>query len=199
MKTENVDLMKSARESLKGKWGLAIGTFLVYILIAGGLSSIKFIGPVISLFISGPLALGIAQFSLSISRDQEPRFEQLFKGFENYKTALVTYLLVLVFILLWTLLLIVPGIIAALSYSLTFYIIADDGAIEPKVAMERSKQLMDGYKLKLFYLWLRILGLALLCVLTLGIGLLWLLPFAQVTMAKFYEDVRANPMNAGTI
>jgi uncharacterized membrane protein len=100
--------------------------------------------------------------------------------------------LMLVFTLLWMLLLIIPGIIAAISYSLTFYIIADDDTIKPMEAIDKSKQMMDGYKWKYFFLALRFLGWALLCILTLGIGFLWLIPYVQVTFAKFYDDVKAN-------
>lgn len=50
--------------------------------------------------------------------------------------------------------------------------------------------MMDGYKLKLFRLVLRFLGLGLLCILTLGIGFFWLIPYTQVCMAKFYDDVK---------
>jgi uncharacterized membrane protein len=91
------------------------------------------------------------------------------------------------------LLLIIPGIIAALSYSMTFFIIADDESIEPMEALKKSKKMMEGYKLKLFYLSIRFFGLALLCILTLGIGFLWLIPYTYVTMAKFYDDIKDNP------
>jgi uncharacterized membrane protein len=104
----------------------------------------------------------------------------------------VAYLLVVLYIILWTLLLIVPGIIAALSYSMTFYILADEPAIKAEDALRKSKAMMDGYKLKLFYLCLWFFLLALLCVLTLGIGFLWFIPFVNVTMAKFYDDIKRD-------
>jgi uncharacterized membrane protein len=100
-----------------------------------------------------------------------------------------------VFILLWMLLLIIPGIIAALSYSMTFYIIADDETMDAMEAIDKSKAMMDGYKWKYFCLALRFVGWALLCILTLGIGFFWLMPYMQVTNAKFYEDVKANYMS----
>jgi uncharacterized membrane protein len=59
-------------------------------------------------------------------------------------------------------------------------------------ALKKSKAMMNGYKLKLFYLGLRFLVLSLLCVLTLGIGFLWLVPYIQITGAKFYDDVRGS-------
>ena len=105
---------------------------------------------------------------------------------------MLAYILVGIYTILWLLLLIIPGIIAAISYSQTFFILADDNTLRPSEAIDKSKKMMDGYKLKYFYLCLRFLGLALLCVLTLGIGFLWLIPYMYVTCAKFYEDVKGN-------
>jgi uncharacterized membrane protein len=195
MNTQNVVLMRMARESLKGKWGLAIGTFVVYILMVGSIQVPTVFFPTVGLLsfiIAGPLALGMSVFSLNISRDQDARFEQLFAGFYNFLTALGAYLLMVLFTFLWALLLIIPGIIAALSYSMTFYILADDSSIGANEALDKSKEMMRGYKWKFFCLGLRFFGLGLLCLLTLGIGFLWLFPFMQVTMAKFYDDINGR-------
>ena len=199
MKNENVVLMQMARESLKGKWGLAIGTLVVYFLIAVVLQIIPIVGPIAPLIISGPFAIGLAVFSLSISRNQDAKLEQIFQGFNNFGTALGAYLLMILFILLWTLLLIIPGIISGISYSMTFYILADDNSIGAMEAIDKSKKMMDGYKWKYFCLGLRFLGWALLCILTLGIGFLWLMPYMQVSMAKFYDDVKANSLTTENI
>lgn len=206
----NSELLSAAKESLTGKWGIAIGTFLVYMIITSslqggyryqiysdadhGFSFAYSFTSLIYLLVAGPFALGIAIFSLNLSRNIEARFEQLFDGFKNFKTSFVAYLLMILFIFLWTLLLIIPGIIAALSYAMTFFIIADDETIEPMTALDKSKKMMYGYKLQLFYLSLRFFGLALLCILTLGIGFLWLFPYIYVTMAKFYDDIKDNPV-----
>ncbi len=198
MNNNNSELMKLAKESLKGKWGLAIGTFLVYGLVIAGIQQTSEHYPlasIIILFISGPLAVGISLFSLSIARNEEVRFEQIFAGFYNFKISFVAYLLVVLFIFLWTLLLIIPGIIAAISYSMTFFIIADDESIEAMDAIDKSKQMMYGYKWKYFLMGLRLFGLALLCILTLGIGFLWLIPYAHVTFAKFYDDIKVEQIS----
>jgi uncharacterized membrane protein len=198
MSTANVDLMRASRESLRGKWGIAILTFVIYTLLTATPSSVRHhgsfstLGSVLTLIIAGPLALGAAIFSLTLSRGKEARLEQIFLGFSNFSTAFITYLLVLVYVLLWTLLLIVPGIIAALGYSMTFYILAENPQTKPQDALRKSKSMMDGYKLKLFYLGLRFFLLALLCLLTLGIGFFWLIPYVHVTMAKFYDDIKGN-------
>lgn len=193
MKTENVILMQMARESLKEKWGIAVGTFVVYVLISIIIQIIPIAGPIASLIISGPLAVGVAIFSLNISRSKEAKLEQIFHGFNNFGTSLAAYLLMILFVFLWALLLIIPGIIAALSYSMTLYIIADDNSIGAMEAINKSKKMMDGYKWKYFCLGLRFLGWALLCILTLGIGFFWLIPYMQVSMAKFYDDIKETP------
>jgi uncharacterized membrane protein len=188
-RTENKVLMQQAREALKGKWGLAVGTFLVYMLIAGVISSIPKAGGLLSLIISGPMGLGVAIFSLAISRDRNPQFEQIFYGFKKFGVSLAAYLLMAVFVILWAILLVIPGIIAMLSYSMTFFIIAEDDSIGPLEAIRKSKKMMYGFKWKLFCLYLRFLGWALLCVLSIGIGFLWLVPYIGVSFAKFYDDL----------
>jgi uncharacterized membrane protein len=190
MKTENKDLMKQAREALSGKWGLAVGTFLVYILIMGGLQIVPVAGYIASLIIGGPMGVGIAIFSMAISRNQEAKLSQIFDGFNKFGVSLGAYLLMLLFIILWMLLLIVPGIIAAISYSQTFFIIAENDSIGSMEAINKSKKMMDGYKWKYFCLCLRFIGWALLCILTLGIGFLWLGPYMMVSFAKFYDDIK---------
>lgn len=196
MKTENVVLMSMARESLQGRWGLAIGTCLVYGLITAGIGAFHIVGPLTSLVVSGPMALGLAKFSLALSRSQDAKLEQIFEGFNNFGTAFGAYFLTVLFTILWSLLLIVPGIIAAISYSMTFYIIAEDSSIGIMQAIDKSIAMMFGYKMKYFRLCLRFFGLALLCILTLGIGFLWLIPYIHVTMAKFYDDLKQGHYTA---
>jgi uncharacterized membrane protein len=190
MKKNNVALMRLAKASLEGKWGLAIATFLLYSIITSAFGAIDNRVSLLSLLITGPLLLGAAMFSLSVSRGKEVRVEQLFEGFKHYGIALTTHLIMTFYIILWSLLLIVPGIIAALSYSLAFYILADDTSLKPEAVLKKSKLMMEGHKLQLFYLCLRFFLLGLLCILTLGIGFLWLIPYIHVTMAKFYDEIR---------
>jgi len=187
--TENRILMQHARESLRGLWGLAIGTIVVYILIVIAVESIPRIGWLIYMLIAGPLTLGLTIFSLALSRNNSPRFEMLFDGFQNYAVALATFLLEALFVFLWMLLLIVPGIIAAMAYSQAFFLLAEDKTLTPMDALAKSKQLMEGNKWKLFCLCWRFFGWALLSILTVGIGFLFLVPYMQVSFAKFYDDI----------
>lgn len=186
---ENKKLMAMARESLSGKWGLAVGTFLVFWLIMAAAKS----NGIAVLLIGGPMLIGLAIFSLTIARNQDAKLEQIFAGFKkNFGTALVAYLLKAIFVFLWTLLLIIPGIIAAISYSQVFYILAEDDSISGMDALKKSKEMMCGYKWKYFCLRLRFIGWFLLCIWSLGIGFLWLNPYITVSCANFYDDIKGK-------
>jgi uncharacterized membrane protein len=194
MITENKILIKNAREALSGKWGTAVVAFLIYALISGALGAIPFAGALITMLIMGPLMLGWTRFSMLIARNEEASINQLFEGFNDFMRPFITYLLMVIFIILWMILLIIPGIIAAHAYSMTFYIMNDDPSIGGMDALRKSKEMMYGYKWKLFCLGLRFIGWALLCLLTFGIGYLWLVPWIQVSAAKFYDDIKDNPI-----
>ena len=81
--TNNSQIMSDARESLTGKWPLAIGTFLILILISMGASLIPYAGQILGIVIAGPLSVGAAFFALKISRDQDPKTDDLFFTFNN--------------------------------------------------------------------------------------------------------------------
>ncbi len=188
--THNRDLMRMARESLRSHWGLGVGVMALYAIITFAVSFIPFVGTVVGYLIAGPMSAGVCLVFLMLARRSPAEIGQLFSGFSRFGTALVAYLLMVLFILLWTLLLIIPGIIASYAYAMTFFVIADDPAVGPLQAITRSKEMMRGNKWKLFCLFWRFFGWALLCILTLGIGFLWLAPYIQTTLAHFYEDVR---------
>ncbi|MDD5094291.1 MAG: DUF975 family protein [Dehalococcoidia bacterium] len=181
----NKDIMAEARISLSGRWWLAVGTAAVLLII---LVAADFLW-IAALVITGPMYVGWAAFSLAISRSQEARLAQIFGGFNRFLVALGAYWLYFIIVLLWSILLIVPGVIAALSYSQIYFIIANDRSIGPMQAMRKSKEIMGGHRWKLFCLLLRFIGWFLLCILTLGIGFLWLIPYITVSCARFYDDI----------
>ncbi|MDD3480708.1 MAG: DUF975 family protein [Patescibacteria group bacterium] len=185
---KNAEITKKARESLSGRWWFAVGVLLLYYLITGGIANI----PMATLIVGGPFVLGLTTFSLSfVRKEKKNELAQLFEGFKNFENSLVAYLLVLVFTLLWMLLFIIPGIIASISYSQTFYILADE-KLTGKEAIEKSKKMMMGYKWKYFCLNLRFFGWTLLSLLSLGIGFIFLIPYIQMSQAIFYEELKAN-------
>ena len=190
--TQNFEITAQARESLKGKWGTVVGATLIYILFFTFIQMIPGVGQLIWLGISGAISLGLAFLFLNICRNKEAGVSQLFSGFNNFLNALIANLLMSIFIFLWALLLIIPGIIAAYSYMLTFYILSDDPSLTPSQAIKKSKDMMKGYKLKAFFLSCRFIGWAFLALLTGGLGYLFLIPYAGVSFATFYEDIKKN-------
>jgi uncharacterized membrane protein len=192
MQTTNRDLMQQARDALKGHWGLAVGGNVIYFFLGMLIQSIPRLGWIGGLIIGGPLLLGWTAFFLSLSRKQEALLSQLFEGFQNFTRALVAYLLLILFVLLWTILLVVPGIMAAFSYSQTFFILVENPQMESLDALRKSKTMMKGNRWKLFCLFWRFFGWCLLGIITLGIGFLWIMPYMQTTLALFYDDLKAG-------
>ena len=180
--------MTQAREALAGRWGLAVGTYIVFMLIIA-VSGVVVVGP---LLIGGAFTLGISTFALAIARKEEAKLEMIFSGFNNFGKTLGLFLLFILFVFLWSLLLIIPGYIAAISYAQAFFIMSDDPNIGAMEAINKSKKMMYGYKWKYFCLGLRFIGWILLGVLTAGIGFFFIVPYLQISFAKFYEDVKAN-------
>ncbi|MDR1227312.1 MAG: DUF975 family protein [Prevotellaceae bacterium] len=193
MVISNKNLMTQAREALSGRWGLAVGTYFVYGLILVVISSIPIVGFLTSLLVGGAFSLGVATFSLAFARREEnAKLEMIFSGFDSFGKALGLYLLIAIFTLLWTLLLIIPGIIAAISYSQAFFIMSEDGSVKAIDAINKSQKMMYGYKWKYFCLGCRFIGWFFLGILSCGIGFLWIAPYLHISVAKFYEDVKAN-------
>ncbi len=187
---ENRVLMAQARDSLKGKWGLGIGTTVVFMLIMMAIQLIPIAGWIIGILISGAMSIGLAIFALSLSRKQDAKLSQIFDGFQKFGVGLGAYVLQFILVILWSILLIIPGIIAAFAYSMTYYIIAENDSIGPLEAISKSKEMMRGNKWKCFCLGFRFWGWGLLCILTLGIGFLWLFPYMIVSFAQFYDDLK---------
>ncbi len=191
----NSEIRKIARKKLKGNWGTTILAFIIYMLIIIPINLIPIAGVITNLLISGAFTLGFAILFLNLVRSGNVNLGDLFKGFNNFGKALLAYFLMMLFILLWTLLLIIPGIIAALKYSQTFYILADNPNIRAIDAIRESKRMMNGHKWKLFKLQLSFIGWALLGILTLGIGYLWLVQYMYASYALFYENLKGNKID----
>lgn len=93
------------------------------------------------------------------------------------------------YILLWSLLFIVPGIIAGYSYAMTEYILSECPELTASEAIDRSKQMMAGNRWRLFCMQFSFIGWDILSSLTLGIGTLWLRPYKQAATAAFYREI----------
>lgn len=148
-----------------------------------------YIGSVASFVIAGPFSLSFAIVALHVIRSRQVKFKQLFKGFENFGKAFLLNLLNGIFIFLWSLLLIIPGIIKAYSYAMSYYILADNPEISANEARKKSIEMMRGNKWRLFCLSFSFIGWILLCGLTFGILTFWITPYINASVAAFYQDL----------
>ena len=198
---KNSDIMKQAYASLKGKWGIAIATLIIYsiivtlpFLIVGIDFQYQNLSNIVSLAITPPLAIGLCIFSLNISRDSKADINNLFLGFQKkWLNYILAYIMMVLAISIGFILLIIPGVIASLMLSQVFFIMAEDDEVGAYDALFKSHNMMKGYKWKFFKIQLRIFGLAILCVFTLGLGFIWLSPYQYVVFATFYDDIKDKP------
>ncbi|CAM3650396.1 DUF975 domain-containing protein [Cohnella lubricantis] len=195
MVPRSAEIRAWARESLDGNWGKAVGATIIYLIAAmviGSLNYIPFIGWIVELLLAGPLALGFYAFFLGVARGEGLGVRAVFSGFERFVDAFLLCLLMGIFTFLWTLLFIIPGIIAAFRYKMAYYILRDNPEIGPLEAISQSKQMMKGHKWRLFVLYLTFIGWYILGSIPLGIGLLWVVPYITTAEAHFYEDLRSR-------
>ena len=182
------ELRADARERLKGNWGVAV--------ISGFMFGDAFgiIGTIVFIVAYGPLQYGFNFLFLKLNRREKADVGDLFVGFsDNMGQKVSAGVSIYLYTFLWSLLLIIPGIIASYSYSMTYYIIKDNPNINSNEAIAKSKNIMKGHKMELFCLDLSFIGWMFLSILTLGIGLFWLIPYMQTTRARFYEELVGTP------
>ena len=149
-----------------------------------------------------PLSVGAANAfrKLLVAGDNNLTSNMFSMALGNYWHKVWGMLLMGIFISLWSLLFIIPGIIKAFSYAMTPYILEENPELSANEAIDRSRAMMRGHKFDLFWLYLSFIGWAILCLLTAGIGFLWLIPYISTTQAAFYEEVKADyALNGGLI
>jgi uncharacterized membrane protein len=146
-----------------------------------------------SLIIGGPIYVGLIMFFSKLRQKERPEITTIFQGFkEHFTSSLVGYLLSTLFIMLWSLLLIIPGLIKSFSYSMTLYIIKDNPTMSGNDAITLSRKMMDGNKMRLLSLYFSYIGWFLLGIITFGIALIYIAPFVSAAVLEFYEDLKAN-------
>lgn len=184
------DFRQRAWAALSGKWGTAVLASLVYVLLAGAINAIPGIGSVASLVLTGPLYLGLVITMSKILNDEPAEVANVFDGFKNFLNSFVLYIVNTLFVLLWSLLFIIPGIIKSYSYAMSYYILKDNPNMSGDEARKASIEMMKGHKWELFCLEFSYIGWMLLSILTFGILTLWVNPYMEVAKVAFYENLK---------
>lgn len=215
-----MELKENAKNSLKGKWGEAILVLIIFGVISMAVTGIALIGnnaalnsadsiskflenpnsfnfgipqiisSILGILVSAFLALGSVSYFLKVSRNEEVTFKELFSKTSLWLLYIGVTIMTSIFIGLWSLLLLIPGIIASYRYSMVNYIMVDNPELGVFGAIKRSKEIMVGHKMDLFILQLSFIGWLLLSMLTLGILMLYVTPYMNVTFANFYNSIK---------
>ena len=135
------------------------------------------------------VGVGYAKFNLNLVDKKNAAFENLFEYFSYWKTTTITRLLRALYVFLWSLLFVIPGIVAGFSYAMTDYILAENPELTADEAITQSKEMMNGNRFRLFCLKFSFIGWDILATLAFGIGHLWLTPYKQAAYAAFYREV----------
>ncbi|MDN4526078.1 DUF975 family protein [Fictibacillus fluitans] len=206
------EIKKEALIALENKWGFAVlltvilGIFtfiipeLLSVYASGGWYNYylgdTFEGDITSLIVGlilYPAVIGYSWVFIGLIRREPQSVKSMFSPFGEIGTFLKligTTILVWLFTALWTVLLIVPGIIKGIAYSQTYYVLKDNPDLPVLQAITESRRLMDGYKWKFFLLQLSFIGWIILATIPFGLGFLWLTPYMTASSAEFYNEIR---------
>ena len=157
------------------------------------LGGLGLVGLALSLMVFNPLIVGCYRFFLRNSRGKA-ELNELGAGFkENWGNVILVMFLRTLFLILWSLLFVIPGIVKAYSYRLVPYILKEHPEFTGTQAITLSRKMMNGHKWDAFVLDLSFLGWVLLSVLTLGIlSLFYVSPYINATDAELYEAIRSG-------
>ena len=186
----NLDILSRSWDALSSKWLLAIGLVLLHWILSSVIGSVGFgLG---ALALSGAMSFGLSRTMVLIYRGHTPQFETYFDGFKHFLPTLVAFLLVSVIVLVGFVLLIIPGIIAAIGLSQTFYVLQDRPELGAEGAIRESWRLTwtNGNMLKVFFMSILSLFVALGGLLALGVGLFLAIPLVSVMAGGLYEELR---------
>ncbi len=155
----------------------------------------------VSIFLLYPIGVGFANACKMLLGGNPDVIHNTFSiTFEKYLHKVWTMFLMGLFIVLWSLMLIIPGIIKSFSYAMVPFIVEDNPELSADEAIDRSRAMMRGHKFDLFWLYLSFLGWAILAVIPAGLGFIWLVPYMETTTAAFYQEVKADyELNGGLI
>ncbi len=188
------ELKRRAREQLgegifKKSWPIAVLGIFIVAAICGAASTI----PVATILLIGPLEIGLVVLFKNIKRNGSTKIDGLFDGFaKDFGGNLVLGIIIQIFIVLWSLLFLIPGIVKSYAYSMAYYLKSEHEDWDWRRCLDESIKLTNGHKMELFILDLSFIGWYLVGGLCLGIGELWAEAYRRQTLINFYEDITAT-------
>lgn len=135
-----------------------------------------------------PAEVGFTSYMLKLVRNQEYGLEELKAYYDKIGILILINILVTISILVGCILFIIPGIILAFSYTMVFYIFIDNKELKTNEYLEKSKEMMDGYKFNYFLFNLSFIGWILLCALI--VPVIWVFPYITTANTLYYEELK---------
>lgn len=169
--------------------------FRFFLLIMIGISSIITVYTILVFIIGGAIEMGQITFFTGLVERRRVAVSDLFSQFHLFGKALGLRIVTTFFVSLWSMLFVIPGIVAAFRYAMAPYIMAENPDVGIMEAIDLSKEMMRGNKGRLFWLMLSFIGWIWLGVITGGIGLLWVMPYEEAAIAAFYLDISRAERN----
>lgn len=170
-----VEMKQNAKLQLKGNWNKAALITFVYFLVAIGIQMVGMIpllGGLIAFVLSVPLSFGYLIVFLNMAKKEtSPELKDVFDGFSIILRAVGITLWMELFVILWSLLLVIPGVVKTFAYSQSFYIIAENSNVGIRKALKTSIKMTKGYKMDIFIMYLSFFGWALLAASPVLIGM----------------------------
>ncbi len=192
-------LKAAAKGQIKGKIGMLFLISLIIALVSGVASLILGLIPIVgsllgTIIVTPAFALSTVRVYLNVVRGGSVEASQAFSGFDDFWSAFKVQFLVGLFTFLWSLLFVIPGIIKGYSYSMSMYVLAENKGKPALQCIDESKKMMNGHKMELFVLELSFIGWMLLGVVTLGIAMIWVVPYMSATETNFYNAIKPQPV-----
>jgi len=166
---------------------------LIVVAISAACNLVPGIGTIASIIIAPALSIGLYLVFLDMTYGKDPEVSTLFNGFQYTGKALWLTILVGVFTFLWALLFYIPGIVKSLSYSMSYYVLAENPNMTAREALNVSKRITNGHKMDLFVLSLSFIPWLLLVMVTCGIAAIYVAPYMQLTITNFYHEIKDLP------
>ena len=163
------------------------------ILLGRSVSFLPFIFIIIFGFIiAAPIQLSFVKLELGMTKNENIKVSGLIEGYKRTGACIALTLLIQIFVMLWSLLLLIPGIIKSLSYSMAFYVLADNPQMSAMEALNESKEIMKGHKWEFFVLNLSFILWILLGAITFGLAFIYVMPYMRATTANFYNSIKVK-------
>ncbi len=179
---------------LGGLIGAATKNFVAIFIIAYVLVLIAI------LVVASPMTVGSHMICLDMTYGEPIKVSTLFAPFKNMLgKSVLTLVLYTIYLYLWSLLFAIPGIIKSFSYSMTFYVLAENPNMTANEAITESRRIMDGHKWELFVLQLSFIPWMLLGSVTLGLGYIYVAPYMSATVTNFYHNIKRQPENVEAV